>query len=156
MKSEMHRDGMTLVEALMTVVIIALLAAFIVPSIAVATRARENTETADKLRMALSAFELYAAEQGDYPQDKTPGQVPPEMSAYYFPYFKIDWWSDATPIGGFWDWDEGYRYAFSVSIHAPDRSLSQLEKFDALVDDGDLSTGKFRQHGSHYHYIIEE
>ncbi|MBI9021312.1 MAG: type II secretion system protein [Verrucomicrobia bacterium] len=156
MKKTVCRSGMTLVEVLMTVTIIAVLSAVLMPAISMATRHRENLQAADRLRTAVSAFELYAEERGVYPTDKTPGVIPPEMSTYYFPYFKIDWWGETTPIGGNWDWDAGYRFAYSISIHAPARGVKQLTDFDALIDDGNLATGKFRGVGNHYHYILEE
>jgi prepilin-type N-terminal cleavage/methylation domain-containing protein len=150
------RLGMTLLEVLITISILAMLAVVLIPAIRSAMAHRENVEAAHLLRKAVSAFELYSAEQGAFPADRTPAVVPPEMSAYYFPYYQIDWWTQKTPVGGYWDWDAGYHYAFSVSIHAPERSLKQLQNFDRLIDDGNLETGSFRRHGNHYHYIIEE
>lgn len=151
------KPGMTLVEMMITMSIIGLLAGMMVPAIRQSIRQRENLQAAETLRTAVSAFQLYASEKGEYPQDRTPGVTPPEMAAYYFPYFKIDdWWEDKTPLGGYWDWDNGYNYAFSVSIHAPERSLKQLEMFDAMIDDGDLSSGTFRRFNNHFHFILEE
>lgn len=150
------RMGMTLVEIMITVSIIGLLAVCLVPAVNHSMKQRENLNAATHLRAALSAFELYASEQGGYPADRTPSVVPPEMAGYYFPYYKIDWWTDETPLGGNWDWDNGFNYAYSVSIHAPNRSENQLEMLDAMIDDGDLTTGLFRRQGSHYHYIIRE
>ena len=156
MKPLPNRRGMTLVEILLAVTIIALLSAFIIPVVNVAVRSRENAECANKLRTAVEAFELYAAETGGYPDDQTPGVTPPEMAAYYFPYFKIGWWGDTTELGGNWDWDNGYHFKFSVSISAPTRSEAQMTDFDRLIDDGDLSSGNFRKVETQYHYIIEQ
>ena len=151
-----HCQGMTLVEVLVVSSIIGLLAVCLIPAVNHSMQQRQNLEAATCLRSALSAFELFASEQGGYPPDRTPAVVPPEMAGYYFPYSGIDWWEDETPLGGSWDWDNGYNYAYSVSIHAPSRSVKQLEMFDAMIDDGDLSTGQFRRHGVHYHYILVE
>lgn len=151
-----QKQGMTLIEIVITMSIIGLLATFLVPAIRHSIRQRENLEAVTYLRSAVSAFELYATERGDYPVDCQPAGIPPEMASYYFPYFGIDWWDEETPLGGYWDWDNGYHYAYSVSIHAPDRSEKQLKDFDALVDDGDLSTGSFRKRGNHYHFILVE
>jgi prepilin-type N-terminal cleavage/methylation domain-containing protein len=148
---------MTLVEMMITVSIIGLLAGIMTPAIRHSIRQRENLQAAEMLRTAVSAFQLYASEQSEYPPDRTQGVTPPEMAAYYFPYFKIDdWWEDSTPLGGNWDWDNGYHYAYSVSIRGPERSSKQLERFDAMIDDGDLSTGTFRKQGIQYHFILEE
>ncbi len=151
---------MTLVEIVMVVSIIGLLAAFLVPGITMAMQYRENSGAARKLMQAVQAFEMYAADHGgEYPPDQVvPSEISvPLMDAYYFPYFKIDWWDETTALGGRWDWDVGYHgFAFSVSIWQPSKSQAQLTKFDSMVDDGDLNTGRFRKVGSQYHYIIEE
>lgn len=156
MKKGEYRRGFTLVEILLAVVIIGMLAAFLIPAFNYAVRSRGNAECARELRVAVEAFDLYASDTGSYPADRYPGQVPPEMQAYYFPYFKIDWWGETTPLGGHWDWDNGYHFKYSVSISSPTKSTKQLTEFDRLIDDGDLNTGNFRRVGRQYQYIIEE
>ncbi|NOU36743.1 MAG: type II secretion system protein [Kiritimatiellaceae bacterium] len=151
-----NRQGMTLVETLLMATIITVLAAFIIPVINVAIRSRENAECARKLRTAVLAFESYAAEIRSYPADTTPGVIPPEMANYYFPYYKIDWWGDPAELGGQWDWDNGYHFALSVSIAEPTKPSAQMIEFDRLIDDGNLSSGNFRQVGTQYHYIIQQ
>lgn len=153
------KQGMTLVEVLITVSIIGMLAAVLIPAVIVVQRGKQNAECARKLRVAAEAFELYAAETGAFPPDQNcPGDTTvPDMEAYYFPYFKIDWWGDATELGGRWDWDVGYHgFAQSVSIWCPTVSAEQLLELDRMVDggDGDLATGAFRKVGSQYHYIV--
>ena len=158
MKTPAYKSGLTLVETLIAVAIIGVLAtAVFVPAVTMALRCRQNAECAHKLRMAVTAFELYASETGGYPPDRQAGSIPPEMADYYFPYFKIDWWSDDTELGGKWDWDVDQNgFHFSVSINEPTRSQPQMEEFDQLVDDGNLATGNFRKAGAKYHYIIEQ
>jgi len=154
-----YKRGMTLIELVLTAAIIGLLAALIVPAVNFATRSRENAQAARKLQTAVEAFELCAAETGVYPPDQSvPSETTvPLMEDYYFPYFKIDWWGDATELGGRWDWDVGYHgFNFSVSICSPDSSQDQMEDFDQLIDDGNLGTGRFRKVDNQYHYIIED
>lgn len=154
-----HKQGMTLVEVLMTVSILGLLAAFIVPAVTKAIERRENALCASNLRIAINAFELYRSEMGGYPPDKTPAVIPPEMTDY-FNDLGIDWWTETTDVGGRWDWDNGYHFAYSISIASPTASQDQLEELDALLETGDdrgnLETGDFRKVGSQYHYILEE
>jgi len=147
---------MTLVEVLMVVTIVAMLAAFIIPAIRLAIRSRENARAASKLRTAVTAFTMYRSEMGSYPADKNPSQIPPEMTDYFAELNIDDWWSSATELGGYWDWDNGYHYKYSVSISTPTKSTEQLTEFDKLIDDGNLSTGFFRRSSSQYHYILEE
>jgi len=147
---------MTLAEMMIAVVLIGLLAALLIPAFLAALSSRDNTVCSRKLLSVVQAFELHAAERGFYPAGSAPGVIPPEMADYYFPYFKIDWWVDPTELGGFWAWDAGSPFRVSVSISAPSKSVQQLTDFDRLIDDGDLTSGNFRQVGSRYHYIIEE
>ena len=152
-----HRNAMTLVELLMVLSIVGVLAAVIIPAATLGLQYRDNTDTANHLRIAVQAFDLYKDETGSYPVDKNPAVTPPEMAGYYFPYFKIDdWWSKTTRLGGKWDWDNGYNFAYSVSISSPTVSASQLEDYDRLVDDGDLGTGRLRLVGHQLHFILEE
>ncbi len=136
--------------------IIGMLAVALIPAINLALRSRQNAECARKLRAAVDAFELFAAETGSYPAERSSGVVPPEMADYYFPYFKITWWDEITELGGRWDWDAGSDFKYSVSISAPTKSASQMTEFDKLIDDGNLSSGNFRQVNMQYHYIIEK
>jgi prepilin-type N-terminal cleavage/methylation domain-containing protein len=158
MKTPAYKSGMTLVETLIAVAIVGVLAtAVFVPAVTMSLRCQQNAECTHKLRTAVAAFELYASETGGYPPNRQAGSVPPEMADYYFPYFKIDWWSDDTELGGKWDWDVDQNgFNFSVSINDPARSQPQMEEFDQLVDDGNLATGNFRKAGAKYHYIIEQ
>lgn len=152
MTTRAHRWGFTLIEVVLTVTIIGLLAAFLVPSISLVIRNRENVECTRKLRAAVEAFETYASEHGGtYPADIA------AMEDYYFPYFKIDWWSEPTELGGGWGWNVGQDGVnLSISINAPTKSGQQMTELDRLIDDGNCGTGKFRQVGTRYHYIIED
>lgn len=150
-----QRSAMTLVEVVMVVFVIGLLSAIIVPALNIAAEYRQNSEVAHQLRTAIQAFEMYRSEVGEYPPDKTPAVTPPEM-VDYFDYFDIDWWGEENKIGGQWDWDNGYNFDYSVSIHAPSVDGDQLEDLDKMIDDGNLYTGNFRKMTDHYHYILED
>jgi prepilin-type N-terminal cleavage/methylation domain-containing protein len=152
-----HRNGFTLIEVIIAVSVVALMMAILIPAVNFARENRENALVASKLQTAVEAFELYASEVGSYPADVGPGVIPPEMQNYYFPYFKINWWTLTTEVGGNWDWDVGYHgIDFSVSICAPTRSQGQMEALDRAIDDGNLNTGTFRKVDDQYHYIIED
>ncbi len=171
MRKLSHKYGMTLVEVVVVVVIIGLLAVFLVPAITTAMEDRENARVASKWRIAVMAFEMYASETGSYPPDVNRKQIPPEMVGYFKDFDIYDdsdddaddeWWPKTTEVGGNWDWDKDNNFAYSVSIASPNphtipaRKFKQLERLDALIDDGDLTTGKLRKVGDRIHYIIEE
>lgn len=147
---------MTLIEILVTVSIIALLATFLIPAVKAAVERRQNGLCASRMRIAVNAFELCRSENGSYPPDKTPAVIPPEMTDYFDDLGITAWWTQKTPVGGRWDWDNGYHYAYSVSISSPSASFDQLKDLDAMLDDGNLETGTFRKNGVQYHYILEE
>jgi prepilin-type N-terminal cleavage/methylation domain-containing protein len=158
MKNPDKKYGFTLVEVMLAVVIIAMLAALIIPASSLAIRSRENAQAASKLRTLVAAFELYASENGDYPADVSRGIVPSGMSDY-FASLKITWFTDATPLGGNWDWGKNQLSAVAtIAIAAPTVASSQMQALDKLLDNGisDLNAGKFRYNGSeHYYYIIK-
>ena len=55
-------------------------------------------------------------------------------------------WANETPVGGYYNWDgpDSYPYA-GLSIDPPSEvALSEREMLDELMDDGDLSQGRFR------------
>lgn len=159
MKRTEQRNAMTLVEVLMVVSIIALLGAILVPAITLALQYRANTEVANRFRVAVLAFEQYHAETGEHPPNNW-GSAPPVMIAYHFPYYKIDWWTETTAIGGRWDWDEYSSVGAYISIANPSASAKQLQRLDRILDDGDLETGRFQKGvnpgwPNDYSYIIE-
>ncbi len=150
------KRGLTLTEMMIAVAIVAVLALMLVPAGKVARQRYQNGDTAQLLRRAVQAFELYHMDNGSYPADKTPGQVPPGMQPY-FDRCKVDW-GTAPAVGGSWDWDQGYgggkRYA--VAISAPDADDEQMELLDRLVDDGNLASGFFRKHAGNYQFIVAD
>lgn len=150
-----YKKGMTLVEILLAVTIIGLLAALMVPAFERASRNRENAQTAARLRMLVSAFELYRSENGDYPEDVNRGVVPVGMQPY-FDSLGIDWFTQPTPLGGNWDWGKNQLGALAtIAIAEPSVSQTQMEELDRLLDDdGSLESGRFRKSGVHHFYII--
>ena len=152
----MRRErAFTLVEIMIVVAIIALLAVLALPSF---LRARERTRQAkfmNAVRIAAGAFEMYAAEHGAYPADVTPGIVPAGMASYLGT--KLDW-TAPTPIGGRWDWDYMSIAGLKVGISAlgPKATPEQMLEIDETFDDGNLTTGAFRDFGGgRYSYILE-
>jgi type II secretory pathway pseudopilin PulG len=133
---------------MIVVAIIGLLAALAIPSF---VRARENslnTRYAADLRVALDAFTMYAQDNGNYPPDVGPGQMPPGMSQYLK---RMDWLG-TTVLGGLWDWDN-WGYVKGVTVNGTTASFQQLLKLDSMIDDGNLQTGNFRDRGGGSTYI---
>lgn len=147
------KKGFTLVEILIVVAIIGLLAGLAVPSILAANRQSRARIFANDLRIASDAFTSFIFENDQYPKDQYPTEVPSGMSGYLsnFP------WSEKTAIGGHWDWDyDVFGVTAAISVHQPSFSKDQMEKIDAIIDDGSLGSGQFRIRTSGYMYVIEE
>jgi prepilin-type N-terminal cleavage/methylation domain-containing protein len=148
------RHGFTLVEIMIVALIIGLLTTLAVPAFVSARRDSLNVAFVNDLRKAADAFDLYATEHGTYPPDATPGNVPAGIA----PYLPKMNWAGVTPIGGRWDWDYlqwHFGCRAGVSVYRPDRSDAQMRVIDALIDDGDLTTGIFRKRNAGFIYIVE-
>ena len=143
----------TLVEIMIVVAIIGLLAALGLPGMLEAGRKSRKARFAREIQNAGHAFAQFAFINGRYPPDKTPAQMPNGMAEYLkdFP------WTEKTVIGGYWDWDyEVFGIVAGVSVDSPSWDSEQMQKIDAMIDDGNLGTGEFRQRFGGYIYILEE
>jgi prepilin-type N-terminal cleavage/methylation domain-containing protein len=151
--SKRAHSAFTLVEMMIVVAIVGLLAAIAIPSFVHARETALNNRFAVDLRVARDAFIEYSADNRKYPPDTMPGVVPIGMADYLFGMH----WTQPTAIGGQWDWDNGqFGFKAGVSVYQPTASLATMQKFDAIIDDGNLTTGTFRARTSGYISIIEE
>lgn len=153
MKPAQSKSAFTLVEIMIVVAIIGLLASLGLPNLLKAGQRSRSTRFAKEIQNAGHAFVQYACITGHYPPDKNPTQMPEGMA----PYLKGFLWSQNTPIGGQWDWDYGqFGVSAGVSVYSPKWSSAQMQEIDAMIDDGNLATGQFRQRSSGYIYVLED
>ena len=154
MKNSTHRRvGFSLVEIAIVVAVIALLALIAIPSFMKARRNSQNARFIGDIRVAAAAFEMYTLANNKYPPDVNPGVIPQGMADYLA---KIKWTQD-TPIGGQWDWDNGqFGFTAGVSVYfGGTMDDARMTEIDAKLDDGNLATGRFRKRSGGYIYIIE-
>ena len=81
-----HKDGFTLVEIMIVVLIIALLAAIGIPNLLRARVEAHDATAQAALKSISTAFEIYASTENRYPPDTTSllGVVPPYLAVVYF------------------------------------------------------------------------
>jgi prepilin-type N-terminal cleavage/methylation domain-containing protein len=146
------RAAFTLVEIMIVVAIIALLVAIAVPSFLNARQSAQRARFINDLRIAVNAFEMYAAENGRYPADANRATVPAGMAVYLN---KMNFTGN-TPIGGQWDWDAGaFGFTAGVSAVSVTADVTQMQLIDEKIDDGDLNAGGFQTKNGRYSFIIE-
>jgi len=137
---------------MIVVVIIGLLAAVAIPAITKVQRRSQNTRFVNDLRVFVQAFETYSLENGGWPPNAGGGVVPVGMANT----FKTDVWTSPTVVGGRWNWDRNLNgISAAISNSTPTVSVAQMTEIDALLDDGNLSSGHFQLISGRYMYILE-
>jgi prepilin-type N-terminal cleavage/methylation domain-containing protein len=152
-KNGVRASGFTLVEMMIVVATIALLSAIVIPGF---MRTRENAQNscyASDIRVATTAFIQYSIDFGHYPPDSYPGEMPSGMDEY----LKKVAWTKRDVLGGQWDWDYGqFGIKAGVSTYQPTAALAHLQRYDAMMDDGNLNTGQFRARSGGYITVVED
>lgn len=132
--------GFTLIELLVVIAIIGVLASLAVPSFSEYKRRASIAATAAEMRGLILSFISYDTENGQYPNDFHT-TMPADMTKYITQSF----WSQETPMGGTYNWEgpDYYPYA-GLAIAGSTATTAELQTLDRMLDDGDLSTGRFR------------
>ncbi len=139
---------------MIVVVIIGILASIALPAFQRARIRSQNTRIANDLRLFSGAFETYNLENGVWPDDVNEGILPSGMEGYVVP----EKFESRTIYGGNYDWEGPGAFSFNagVSIRNSFLDTDQATAIDEMMDDGVLSTGRFRNIGGAYAVILEE
>lgn len=145
-------SAFTLVEIMIVVVIIGLLAAMSIPAF---ERARSNTyasRIANNMRVFSGAFETHALDNGTWAPDGQGNQLPATVQ----PYLADTAWYEEPIPGGWYDWEydrAGFKAAISLAY---ERDFPEVFlKVDAMLDDGNFTTGSFVKKNGRYFYVLE-
>ena len=158
MKSRKNQ-GFTLIELIIVIAIIAILSAIAVPKF-ITYRERANILVmASNLKSFEKAFITYNFMTGGFPNDchlPPPDNLPP--GAGMENYLDATLWSTSPYLGGNYNWEGPDNYAYAgISIFNTTATSRQLGILDTMLDDGNLTQGKFRQTSNgRYTFIIDE
>lgn len=148
--------GFTIIEILVVVVILGILASVVFAGFKDAVTESRQSAFASELHNYVSAAEYYIADTGQLPADGGSGEVPVGFERY------IDTgdWESATPLGGLWDTegsDSGFTSGLGVHFMGGDNPGDEImSQVDGIIDDGDLTTGLFRQasDSNRFYYVL--
>lgn len=158
MMNPKKKNGFTLIEILLVVMILGLLA-----GIAMAKLSSHYDETrintfVTNLKCFADAEIYYRNRTGELLEDSSSGEVP----AGWADYIDTKKWLGGTPVGGVWDFEQGSDFAgmsYGFGVHfdgtGETRGDDYMQKVDEIFDDGDLAEGAFQKIANdRYYYII--
>lgn len=157
MPSRLARNGFTLVEILVVVLILGILAALVVPSFANASDEAKQGVFIQELKAYADAAVLYRTREGEFLEDASSGTMPEGFEDY----IRAEDWLNGTSIGGVWDTEQdSYGYTSAIGVHFQDAATARDDDYmlviDTTFDDGDLDDGVFRKiDDDRYYYIVE-
>ncbi|MHC4081639.1 MAG: prepilin-type N-terminal cleavage/methylation domain-containing protein [Planctomycetota bacterium] len=162
MKTRVHAPhtgsrGFTLIEILIVVIILGTLASIVIAQFTGVSDDAEKTAFITSGRTFVDAAQRYRLDTGRFPNG-APGQLPPGFGDYVTAHQ----WEGVTPIGGLWDSaTDAYGFTASLGVFfgagapSPHQDDAYMQKIDALIDDGDLTTGSFQKvANTRYFYVV--
>ena len=153
-----RRNGFTLIEILVVVVILGVLAAIVIPQFVNASGDTEKIAFIADRRIFADAAKRYKLQTGERLEDSSSGELP----AGFEPYIQESRWTDPTPIGGVWDTElDSFGVKSALGVHfwggGTARDDAYMQEIDAIFDNGDLNTGVFRKIADgRYYWILED
>ena len=127
---------------MVVVVIIGLLATIALPAFQRVQERSRASRIANDLHQFEAAFQRYAIENGGWPGPAAPGVEPIGMTGYLPAAY-----SQTTAIGGNFSWSGPAAKLYLTVTPASD---AVMQRVDAILDDGDLSTGALTKSSGGY------
>jgi prepilin-type N-terminal cleavage/methylation domain-containing protein len=149
--------GFTLIEILIVVVILGIIAGIVITQFTDIGEDAEQTAFITSGKTFVRAAQRYYLDNKSYPND-APGTLP----AGFEKYITGHQFEAVTPVGGLWDTSEnafGVKASLGVFFGAgaptPHQDDAFMQEIDAIIDDGDLSTGGFRKmSNTRYFWVV--
>ena len=157
-QNRVYRQGFTLIEILIVVVILGILAAVVLPRIRNTEDGVARAVFLSNGRMFIMAAIRFRVDTGQFLEDSSSGALP----AGFEQYVQAEKWVGGTPIGGVWDAElNSFGITSALGVHfngsGATRDDAYMAQLDATIDDGDLTTGGFRKIADdRYYYIIAD
>ena len=150
------RSAFTLIELMIIVAILTNVLLVALPAFIRSRNMAQNTRYISDLRTIAGAFEMYAAENNNYPPTATASVVPTGMAVYLknIPY------TARNAIGGQWYWTyngPSLPAAIVGSLSPFTLDDVRMADIDTRIDNGVLATGAWRKPDTtHVYYIVEQ
>ncbi|WP_274377765.1 type IV pilin protein [Brumicola nitratireducens] len=140
---------------MIVVAIIGLLAAIALPTYSNFVLRSKLTETAVQLGAFARDFNTSKQINGKYPDDVSVGVIPTNSSGLTIDKTQ---WETPTLLGGNWNWEGANNHSYAgISIDGSTAEEEDFMQLDTIIDNGDLSSGKFRKTpNGRYTFILEE
>ncbi len=140
----------TLVEVLIVVVLLGIMAAIVTPQFSNATNQTKQTAFVRSLTTYASSAQYFMHRTGQPIGDTSSGVLPTNG---FEDYIDRHMWIKPTPIGGVWDTEDNL-----IGVHfdgtGDTRDATYMAEVDLIMDDGDLTTGSFRQTAADRFYYL--
>lgn len=156
----MTSQGFSLIELMVVLVVLGIVAAIVIPLTADASDEAKEAVFVEDLRQFVQAWQLYYLDTGEFVADGNTGTAPSDWA----PYVSVNKWEGGTPIGGQWDIERSYGgssgigagvgVVFGNSSYGFYPGDDVMQRIDAILDDGDISTGGFRQFGTRFYFEL--
>ena len=161
--ARLGHGGFTLAEIMTVIAIIGILSAIAIPNYLKYRQKSQLAEISSNLSNFEKGFIAYGLEEGGFPDDCHIDDGPYGLpNTAIEKYVRPDVWAKPTPLGGRYNWEGPDNYwdahgYVGISIYGSSASQETFRVLDSLLDDGDLSTGKFQlTTNGRYTYMIRQ